>query len=98
ARFPQGAPIALEAFLRPGSGLRAGEKGDAFVAQFEQMLSSSVTGHQVVALDTDELVAKGRGRPEQDSRDLPLQDFLVNAGLDSHSIHGSDEQSIHPAG
>jgi hypothetical protein len=71
-RFAQGAAVAFQLFLRPGGTDGAGEEGDFFVAQFQQMPRHQVTAGQVIGFHVAELGAKRGAVAKDDGGGLAL--------------------------
>src|SRR5439155_21452124 len=85
--FTEGAAKAIQPFLRPGGNLWSGEKGDAFVTQFQQMLRSAVTGLKVVGLHVNKLTAKWRRVAEDNGRNAATLQFLIDRRFRSQAVN-----------
>lgn len=91
ATLAQGAPIPFEPFLGPGCVEWPGEKGDPFMAEFEQMLGGAEAGIEIIGFHVYELLTERGGVAQQDGGNRPREEFLVNGRFGAQAIYGRDE-------
>ena len=83
--------------MRPWRGGRAGEVGDFLVAEAGEMPGGVVAGDEFLDFNGGKGLAERRGRSQQDGRDFPRDNLLINPRLGLKAIDGRDEQAVHPA-